>query len=62
MAMNSVPDKTDPCPLLQATLLGSPQLLCAGAAIPLARRQMRALFFRLAVALRPVPRSGADPR
>ena len=56
MAMNSVPDKTDPCPLLQATLLGSPQLLCAGAAIPLARRQMRALFFRLAVALRPVAR------
>jgi predicted ATPase/DNA-binding SARP family transcriptional activator len=36
--------------------LGSPQLLCAGAAIPLARRQMRALFFRLAVALRPVAR------
>ena len=56
MTMNSVPDKTDPCPLLQATLLGPPQLLCAGAAIPLARRQMRALFFRLAVVLRPVAR------
>lgn len=54
--MNSLTDKTDARPLLQATLFGPPQLLCAGAAIPLARRQMRALFFRLAVTHRPVAR------
>lgn len=54
--MNSVTDKLHRCSFLQATLLGPPQLLCAGATIPLARRQMRALFFRLAIALRPVTR------
>lgn len=55
MAMNSVTDKIH-IPPLHATLLGSPQLSSAGAIIPLARRQMRALFFRLAVTLRPVAR------
>ncbi|MFN8495116.1 MAG: BTAD domain-containing putative transcriptional regulator [Caldilineaceae bacterium] len=41
---------------LYLTLFGPPQLALAGVAIPLARRQMRALLFRLAVALRPVAR------
>ncbi|MCE7982440.1 MAG: transcriptional activator domain-containing protein [Caldilinea sp. CFX5] len=56
MAMNAVTDKIHKQSSLQATLFGPPQLINAGAAIPLARRQMRALFFRLAVALRPVAR------
>ncbi|MEZ4730000.1 MAG: BTAD domain-containing putative transcriptional regulator [Caldilineaceae bacterium] len=56
MAMNSVPDKTHSHPPLQVALFGPPQLLCDGTPIPLARRQMRALFFRLAVTLRPVAR------
>lgn len=41
---------------LAVALLGPPRLTWSGATIPLARRQMRALFFRLAVTLRPVAR------
>ncbi len=41
---------------LSLTLLGPPQLAQAGESVPLARRQMRALLFRLAVTMRPTPR------
>src|SRR5215217_4366122 len=41
---------------LHITLLGSPQLTLLGAPISLPRRQLRALLYRLAVALQPVPR------
>lgn len=54
--MNSVPSKTTLGPPLQITLFGLPQVTYAGTSITLARRQMRALCFRLAVALRPVAR------
>lgn len=41
---------------LSLTLLGPPQLTWAETAVPLARRQMRALLFRLACVQRPTPR------
>jgi len=41
---------------LSLTLLGPPQLTWADTAVPLARRQMRALLFRLACGQRPTPR------
>jgi DNA-binding SARP family transcriptional activator len=41
---------------LHITLLGPPQLVADGQPLPLPRRQLRALLYRLAVALRPVPR------
>lgn len=41
---------------LTLTMLGAPQLSWVGNPIPLARRQMRALLFRLAVTMRPVAR------
>jgi predicted ATPase/DNA-binding SARP family transcriptional activator len=41
---------------LHITLLGPPQLTLAGMPMPLPRRQVRALLYRLAVELQPVPR------
>ena len=41
---------------LHITLLGPPQLTVRGTPLPLPRRQLRALFYRLAVTLQPVPR------
>jgi predicted ATPase/DNA-binding SARP family transcriptional activator len=43
-------------PPLRIALLGPPQLAARGAPLGLPRRQLRALLYRLAVALRPVPR------
>ena len=41
---------------LRITLLGPPQLTVLGTPLPLPRRQLRALLYRLAVALQPVSR------
>src|SRR5215203_4274444 len=41
---------------LAVSVLGPPQLSHAGLPLGLPRRQMRALFYRLAVNLQPVPR------
>jgi predicted ATPase/DNA-binding SARP family transcriptional activator len=41
---------------LQITLLGPPQLMAEGHPLPLPRRQLRALLYRLAVELQPVSR------
>src|SRR5262245_34224535 len=41
---------------LHITLLGPPQLTVHGTPLPLPRRQLRALLYRLAVALQPVAR------
>ena len=43
-------------PSLTLTMLGAPQLSWAGSPVPLARRQMRALLFHLAVTMRPATR------
>lgn len=42
---------------LDCTLLGVPVVLWAGQPVPIARRQPRALLYRLAAELRPVPRA-----
>ena len=43
--------------VLEITLLGPPVVSWAGAVLPVARRQTRALFYRLAAELVPIPRS-----
>jgi predicted ATPase/DNA-binding SARP family transcriptional activator len=43
-------------PPLRIRLLGRPQLDAGGQPLPLARRQLRALLYRLAAALQPLPR------
>src|ERR687895_1192775 len=54
MPMNVSPHM--PHPLLHITLLGPPQLVAAGQAVSLSRRQLRALLYRLAVEQQPVAR------
>ncbi|MFN8442819.1 MAG: BTAD domain-containing putative transcriptional regulator [Caldilineaceae bacterium] len=51
-----MPMETSTDALLSLTLLGVPQLTLANQSIPLARRQMRALLFRLGVTMRPLAR------
>lgn len=54
--MNTIIGKTNPPPLLAVKLFGPPEVTNTGTIIPLARRQMRALLFRLAAVSRPVAR------
>src|SRR5690242_8428762 len=43
-------------PILRVALLGPPTATWAGQSLPIPRRQARALLYRLAASLRPVPR------
>ena len=45
-----------PAPTLQVAVLGPPDVRCTGQPLALARRQSRALLYRLAAAPHPVPR------
>ena len=42
---------------LSISLLGPPQVTWGGSGVPIARRQTRALLYRLAADLRPLPRT-----
>jgi predicted ATPase/DNA-binding SARP family transcriptional activator len=58
-AMRSMPDAFQPGPdepILRVTLLGPPAMTWAGQPLAVARRQTRALLYRLAASMRPVPR------